>query len=471
MSVSHPNVGDFKWGIKRGVGLKNKEMQFYESFVYEGVEYFLYDCVYFYHTDHTDTSIGKLVKIYERPTHEKMVKVVWFFRPSEIRNFLGDYQPRWNELFLASGVGKGVSNVNFLESIIGKCSVVCTSKDKRNPEPSETELKRADFFFNCTFDVAKRIIVNKFPDEIDGVKVEQFFNRKGDKKTSNHLHVETNIRPKIVIKIRNLPSDILQSQVEDKSEVTTSENVLLKSSSCSFPYKKRKIVEEESTISQSSKSPKDEEFNEKKADCRQDKRVETYRKVIEVNERPNAPWDERLRNAQELGTLVLMNNLDPSYTSYEVEDLVWHALKEKVAARMIEWSPTSNTYYGRALVIFKTKDAAESAISELNNRCLILGEGRIVSAEKGTVREPCKQSNFSGHLVIRRRVLLQKRRQEMSNAISTSHCSQPNTIEYAMAIKWLLEYHKSDACWNALYKRQLKEILDVKSKFKMDGFF
>lgn len=116
--MSHPSeakVGDsidFKWGIQRGVGRKNKDIHFYESFVYEGVEYFLYDCAYFHHDDHVETSVGKLVRIYERPTHEKMVKVVWFFRPTEIRNFLGDYQPRWNELFLASGAGKGVSNIN-----------------------------------------------------------------------------------------------------------------------------------------------------------------------------------------------------------------------------------------------------------------------------------------------------------------------------------------------------------------------
>ncbi|KAF7814444.1 protein ANTI-SILENCING 1 isoform X1 [Senna tora] len=77
------------------------------------------------------------------------------------------------------------------------------------------------------------------------------------------------------------------------------------------------------------------------------------------------PWEERLRRAQELGSLILLNNLDPSYTPYEVEDLVRHALNERVEARMIEWSPTFNPHYGRAFVIFKTKDAAESAISRL----------------------------------------------------------------------------------------------------------
>jgi len=114
---SSANVGeviDFKWGKKRGVGVKNKDTHYYESFVYDGVEYFLYDCVYLFSTSNVETNIGKLIKIYERPTREKMIKVVWFFRPMEIRNFLGDYQPCWNELFLASGEGTGLSNMNHL---------------------------------------------------------------------------------------------------------------------------------------------------------------------------------------------------------------------------------------------------------------------------------------------------------------------------------------------------------------------
>lgn len=102
---------DFKWGKKRGVGLTNKDIHFYESFTYRGVEYFLYDCAYFYQEGDVETSIGKIMKIYETPTHEKKVKVVWLFRPVDIRNFFGDYQPHWKELFLACGEGCGVSNM------------------------------------------------------------------------------------------------------------------------------------------------------------------------------------------------------------------------------------------------------------------------------------------------------------------------------------------------------------------------
>ncbi|KAH1105207.1 hypothetical protein GYH30_038463 [Glycine max] len=479
---SEANVGkmiDFKWGDKRGVGGKNKDIQYYESFVYEGVEYFLYDCVYLYTAGHVETSIGKLVKIFETRNRQKMIKLVWFFRPFDIRNWLGQYKPCWNELFLASGEGKGVSNFNYLESIIRKCSVICTSKDKRNPKPSEIELKKADYFFNCTFDVVRGVIIDQFTNEIDGIRVERFFNRNGDEKTSNHLHVGTDIRPKIVIKTRTNPCTISHCQVNDKAKVRTYENVLPKQSSNSYTYKKRKIVEEKPTIGQISKTPKEQEIDEKKAELRQDERVKTNKKVIDVIERPDAekrrwfkkmPWDERLQTAQKMGTLVLLNNLDPSYTSFEVEDLVWCALKARVEARMIEWSPGSSKYYGRALVIFKTKDAAESAIYQLNKRCLVLGEGRIVSAIKGTLREPGKKKRFTGHLVLDR-AAHQRQHQEMRNAVSTSHCSQPNTIEYGMATEWILHYEKSNACWNALYEKQMKEIQDVRSKLKMDRIF
>ncbi|KAG2371050.1 Protein ANTI-SILENCING 1 [Vigna angularis] len=422
---SSANVGeviDFKWGKKRGVGVKNKDTHYYESFVYEGVEYFLYDCVYLFSTDHVETSIGKLIKIYERPTREKMIKVVWFFRPMEIRNFLGNYQPCWNELFLASGEDKGLSDVNYLESIIGKCNVVCTSKDKRNPKPSETELNKADYFFSCTFDVGRRVIIDKFTNEIDGVKVEQFFNKRRIDQTSNHLHFGTDIRPKIVTKT----CPISHCQVNDKAERRTSENNSLKQLSDSFPYKKRKITEEKPNIGQSSKTFKEEKIDEKKVEIKQDEKLNADKRVIDVIERPDAdkrkwfkkmPWDERLRRAQELDTLVLLNNLDPTYTSYEVE-----------------------IFY------------------------------RIIAAMKGILREPDKKKKFPGHLVIDRPAL-QRQNQEMRNAVSTSHCSQPNTIEYPMSIEWLLHYAKFNACWNALYQRQMKEIQEVKSKLKMDRNF
>ena len=37
-------------------------------------------------------------------------------------------------------------------------------------------------------------------------------------------------------------------------------------------------------------------------------------------------------------------------------------------------------------------------------------------------------------------------------AVSTSHCSQPNTIEYEMAMEWCLLQERSDCAWKKLYE-------------------
>lgn len=110
-------VAQFVWGQKRGRG-KEKNAQFYGSFVYDGVEYSLYDCVYLYKEGEPEPFIGKLIKIWEQQGSRKRVKILWFFRPIEIRNFLGEYKkPLKNELFLASGEGIGVTDVNPLVNL------------------------------------------------------------------------------------------------------------------------------------------------------------------------------------------------------------------------------------------------------------------------------------------------------------------------------------------------------------------
>lgn len=59
------------------------------------------------------------------------------------------------------------------EAVAGKCNVVCISEDIRNPQPSEEQLKRADFVFNRFFDVGHRKILDKIDDDkiagIDGM--------------------------------------------------------------------------------------------------------------------------------------------------------------------------------------------------------------------------------------------------------------------------------------------------------------
>ncbi|KAK9079802.1 hypothetical protein SSX86_001475 [Deinandra increscens subsp. villosa] len=173
---------EFKWLKKRGVGGKNKEVQFYESFIYDGVKYKLYDCVYMYKDGLQYPYIGKLTKIWERSGKLKKVKVHWFFLPGEISQWLGETEILENEILFASGEGPGLADINPLEAIAGPCNVVCISKDSRNSQPSDEELKAADFIFYRTFDVGSCTIMDKMDDKVGGLEIEYIFNREEGEK-------------------------------------------------------------------------------------------------------------------------------------------------------------------------------------------------------------------------------------------------------------------------------------------------
>ncbi|PHT55568.1 hypothetical protein CQW23_04054 [Capsicum baccatum] len=187
------------------------------------------------------------------------------------------------------------------------------------------------------------------------------------------------------------------------------------------------------------------------------------------------PWNERLLLAQEGETLVLLENLDPSYASAEVEqqwwrsekglpqptqrsrvrpwDIVWHALGQKVSAKMVQHNTFSNPLNGKAFVIFKSSEAAETAIFELKRRCLMLGDGRPVVARRGTIQEPMESRDFPGHLSIGK-LKFQKLEEMM------------NTVEHGLAVEWRVLQEKSSLWWKALHQQQAAEIEHLRSKLK-----
>ncbi|KAJ0074859.1 hypothetical protein Patl1_34327 [Pistacia atlantica] len=621
-----------KFSINKGVGCMKKDCCFYKSFTLKGVRYFLYDSVYVYEEDCPEAHIGKIVEIYKTPADEAGMKLVWFFRPNEIWNFLNDYKPSWKEIFLASGEGKGLSNISPLEAVIRKCNVLCASNDRGNRRASKQELSKADYIFSRTFDVAKLKIEESFPEEIDGVKVENFFNPKKDQALVNAHNSEENVssslrfglkkvvssrvevgssgiklspvvkgakkpafsadklgcllRPKStaakcaagdrykkiidglggwtgesssssrlrlekavhnavkddncgnrinpvvkeskkaavpVDQQEHFPSDkrkkdeafirplkpkarvkewtgksilcprfevdevvgrvvrfsssgirvssvvkaapnvdkqrpfpsyntslrpqtsdndgavrkISSSQLEKEAKVRRSEDIIQRSAS-DIPLKKRRLLryEKESKY-----------LDAPTAQLVLTRGAKTESLNVEVRRRPDSPWEKRLRRADEVGSLVCLENLDPSYTSSEVEDLVWHAFNERVDAKMLQHSTFSSPDNGKALVIFKSKDAADTAILELRRRCLMLAGGRPVVGTRGILPEPNEPASFVGYLTLDK-----LRHRKMNNAVSTSHCSQPTTLEYRMAIEWCLQQAKSDLYWKKLHQ-------------------
>ncbi|KAK2453088.1 protein ANTI-SILENCING [Trifolium repens] len=155
----------------RGKGGKKKDTQFYQSFTLDGVDYELFDTVYV-QNGFAELSIGKIIKIWETPTVEKFrkIKVQWFFRPRQISKFLNGVKIYYNELFFACGDGTELASVTSLESIAGKCNVVCISKDARNPQPSDEIVRGAEFVFYRCFDVGEHKIVEEIDDKIVGIE-------------------------------------------------------------------------------------------------------------------------------------------------------------------------------------------------------------------------------------------------------------------------------------------------------------
>ncbi|KAJ6382876.1 hypothetical protein OIU77_031326 [Salix suchowensis] len=458
---------EFKWGKQRGVGGKKKDVKFYESFSYDGVEYALYDSVYMYKEGETEPYIGKLIKIWENADMTKKVKVLWFFCPREISYYLGDEKPPENELFLASGEGVGSTNVNPLEAIAGKCNVVCSSKDSRNPQSSDEELQEADFVFYRTFDVGNCRILDKIDDQIAGIEVKFLLNRVGNQKfqwTESYLGEKVLIEEKVkglqkVCHDSNGSNSKSVAQTTPASEDKSKPNITKDPHENYSGLSKRPKPDEGLTRLANGKFPE--------ASLRQPSRegFKTNCQIQEVTRRPEAdrskwfkglPWEERMQTAHEQGTLVLLQNLDPSYTSAEVEDIIWHAFKQSCTVKMIQRTALASPHSGQAFVIFQKREVAEMAVAKLDEGCLMLSNGRPLF---GSIAAPCfpgKQSTFFGHLVITK--LRIHRQRVMKEAVSTSHCSQPNTLEYEMAMDWCLLQERSDIALRKLRQQQRQEM-------------
>nr|GMC99520.1 protein ANTI-SILENCING 1 isoform X1 [Ipomoea batatas] len=133
---------------------------------------------------------------------------------------------------------------------------------------------------------------------------------------------------------------------------------------------------------------------------------------------------------------------------------------------MFQRTASSSSNSGQALAIFKTREAAERVIKSLNNKCLMVSNERPLVAD--IVALPKSQRSgapsFAGHIFIDR--VRHQMQREMREAVSTSHCSQPNTIEYEMAMEWRLLQSRSDFWWKMLFEQQRRDRRRIATKLK-----
>ncbi|ESQ48399.1 hypothetical protein EUTSA_v10020655mg [Eutrema salsugineum] len=435
MDAGGEEIPDFKWGVKTGVGRADKNVHFYESFTYKGIDYQLFDCACF-------------------------------------QVFLGGYEPRWDELYLACGDGPGVYNINDVEAILGKCNVLCVSNDRRNPQPARSELRNANYVFSRTFNTRLNIVSEDFTDAIAGIRVENFFNKIRDKpplkrlnpsaatgswpspvkpsrleSRSTELRNNDNkdgkqtsrismVKKDVVLKDRvvhvpvkkNPPlyTDITSRCLEIKTRALG--NSLASNSSLdSKPATKRKLRLSTPERDDSGPEPGESRFIKMpplvdKAPTQNIGKSSWYKKL---------PFEDELKEATENDRVILFENLEPSYSSLEVEYICRQAFNERVGARMIPASPVSNPHYGRALVIFQTTKSADNAMSRLAEGCLMLSdetrERPLVGSRYGP-KEVDECRRFTGHLGLLDKAHMSFEKAKKSRCYITLRAAQPHCI-------------------------------------------
>ncbi|RZC79975.1 hypothetical protein C5167_042554 [Papaver somniferum] len=597
------NTLDFKWGKLKG---KTREgIQLYESFMLDKVEYCLYDCVYLQNEDESkENHIGKIVKIMDSPNNQRKVKTVWFFRPSQVENWLRERQVAFlvHEIFLASGEGRGVANINPVEAIAGKCYVVCTSKDIKNRQPSEEERRKAEFVFSRAFDVREFTFLDKLDDIISGIKVEHFFNSKewsalsGDQERKEVENPKSSGSEK-----ENLQAPIVQGGEDTKLKsqgvlyhsgslrsTSFEETVRLGSStkpkirckdagalsgfhasqdrtidrrifSSEFPSKRAKLAGKEADPKPAGeKGRKDDrvilskrptKFVDRGAtpELAQDKGTNTHAQYHNIREREKdsarhdrrlsttittekqldhserregaidfvgqhnwisstlnhndkgtmllnkeaseAPqqnkmiksdchtveaqkvdktkwfkeftWKDKMDCARSKGTLVRLQNLDPSYSAAEIEEIILTYLKVRCTAKVSQQIKFTGPHNGQALLVFKTEEKAAMVIKQLRDRCLMLPNGRPLIAQREAPSVLPKSAKYYGNLTVDR-----IKHREQKDAVSTSHCAQPNTIEYELSLDWILYQKRSEASRQTLFEGHGKELATLKAQLK-----
>ncbi|CAD6237893.1 unnamed protein product [Miscanthus lutarioriparius] len=414
----------FSWGKCIAKGVKTGS-RYYESFTFDNVKYSLYDCVYLFKHGDPEPYIGKIVKTWEQNQSKKIQK---YLRGPVMEK----------EIFLASGDGSGLADINPLEAIAGKCTVICISKDERNRQPSPREQTMADYIFYRCFDVKNCTLSDELPDKITGLEVNVLLNPKDEQVSSAsaaNVLLNSNV-DEVLAATFTAPCSAAKEDDESPATAVPLSQASVKevdeNPPAAIPLSQSVVQKEDkksiAAIPLSHSAVKDEKPV-----------VSAPRPQLSVKDRSkwfNLPWDDRLQRADKHGTLVYIQNLDIQFGGADLEELVREALQLSCIAKPINHPTCDDPNNGKAYAIFRTKNDADVAISKINSG-LVVG-GRPLYCSKGLLKVPKSSGTLVGHLTLRNIKIGKRQREGQSKAVLTSHCSQPNTIEYEMALEWMI---------------------------------
>lgn len=552
---------EFMWGeAKRTL---DKERKYYHSFFYENEEYRLFDNVLLHDEDGLDGHVGKIMKLWEeKSSRGKMMLIQWYLRPRELPSHLQGPALRANskELFLSCGKGKGVVNENKLDSIDRKCKVLCTSKDTRNKQPSEDNLRDADYFFYRIYNV-DRMCLSNVEAVVDKLGCDVVFNKlewvssecnkqlhKRDVSTSSIYNTRSGISKGtagVKRSAENGQPESKRTARDSKEEVENQEKVHLGQQfmpqvsglkipivadkgrqkmtkfSGAVPHDISKKARQSPTgtfqlsqdcvergltvpnslgsLSESLKKAADIKEGVQGLNLATEKPLTSQgtvskhipsasmdSKKIPANSivhpdklsprtelqcgevaPPKKSWDANLQQGLIHGKVLLLQNVDPSFTSADIRELISSVFKGCSDAQMLPPGCGPAAPYGEALVIFETDSAADFAFQELENKCLVLtGSRRPLIASKAKPAESGKVARFLGHFPLDNFKLLKQGQNDITrNSVAVSHYSTPNTVEFEMAMEWQHYQEMAHRCWDLLYKVQNDEIGTMLCKY------
>ncbi|XP_017233334.1 protein ANTI-SILENCING 1 isoform X3 [Daucus carota subsp. sativus] len=145
-------------------------------------------------------------------------------------------------------------------------------------------------------------------------------------------------------------------------------------------------------------------------------------------------------------------------------DIIDDSFQTNCVAIRIPRTRISSPHSGEALIMLTNVEIAKRVFRKLSEGCLMLPNGRpLVATKAPPIHFTEGQHAYFGHLVIDS-IKLQRNARD---AVSTSHCSQPNTIEYTMAMEWCLLQAQFDRIWEGLYKHHKEDMRRLKRNLKL----
>lgn len=490
----------------------------------EGVEYSLYDIVKIYDKDFTVPHIGKILKMWEeRSSGTRKALICWFLWHKEVKPHDAD-NPK--ELFLAFGKDKGATNELNMDSVVGKCMVVCTSHDPRNKEPSASDIENADFVFSHAYDVDRKdtlpveVVADKLgPDAIFNTQewLIALSNIKGptnefkatqlvksssseSKKRSRDGDSASNLQKKKIVKeddVRKGHVSFEEAMKKKKILSSDGKGPALKEKSRESPEgspengtRSGQKVKDEFTWKLDNRADNSLKIEKAQAEDREeadydagipdtrelnfyeDQTTNSMSRKPEPEQRPTSaadsydrskffrklPWEENLQQGLALGKVLHLLNIDPLITSADMREMLQSKLLGLSDARVLPKEPSALS--GQAIAIFETRMLADSALQAFETDCLVMSEKKwpVIASRMKRVN----QANFPGHLALEKLKLGRSfGGDEWKKAISTSHCSQPNTIEFELAMDWRRLQEVTYTCRLELFKKQRRELNDL----------